>query len=236
MIPYQPSRQPRAAARFRHGPLPVMGLTGGIGSGKSEVASLLKAHGAVVIDADAVGHELLNDPLVRGQITERFGEGVVSGKGTMPVLPAIDRRALGAIVFGDPQARHDLESILHPRMSTCFKAVIDDAEQAGDEQGSLIVLDAAILLEAGWDKLCDLIVFVDAPRDERIGRVEQKRGWTRAAFDAREQAQWPTAKKRAGADFMITNDASIDCLRHEVRRLFDRVAELSSPIFEASNP
>ena len=103
------------SGRFRHGALPVIGLIGGIGGGKSEVAALLKERGAVVIDADAVGHELLNDPGVRDQIVERFGAGVLAGAGGEPDQPpAIDRKALGAIVFADPEARRDLEAILHP--------------------------------------------------------------------------------------------------------------------------
>ena len=94
----------------------VIGLIGGIGGGKSSVAALLKARGAVVIDADSVGHEILNEPPVRGQIVERFGTGVLSARSADPGRRGIDRKALGAIVFADPQARRDLEAIVHPRM------------------------------------------------------------------------------------------------------------------------
>ena len=75
------------------------------------------------------------------------------------------------------------------------------------------MLDAAILLEAGWDDLCDLIVFVDAPRDERMRRVQEQRGWSREVFEAREQAQWPCDLKRQRADLVITNDAGVDGLK-----------------------
>ena len=90
------------------------------------MAALLEDAGAVVIDADVVGHELLNEPRVRSQIVERFGIGVLSARSAEPGLPpAIDRKALGAIVFADPQARRDLETILHPRMRAWFEAVIE---------------------------------------------------------------------------------------------------------------
>ena len=126
-----------------------------------------------MIDADAVGHELLKDPAVRRQIVERFGPGVLGEASRETELaPAIDRKALGAIVFADPAARRDLEAILHPRMRAWFRRG-HRARALGpvDGNGRLVVLDAAILLEAGWDDLCDLIVFVDAPREERMRRV-----------------------------------------------------------------
>jgi dephospho-CoA kinase len=236
MIPYQPDRRPRAARRLRNGPLPVIGLIGGIGAGKSEVARLLKENGATVIDADAVGHDLLTDPVVQRQIVKRFGTGVLSASSDEPGLRAsIDRRALGAIVFGDSLARRDLESIVHPRMRASFQAVIDDEQRSGGDPARFIVLDAAILLEAGWDDLCDLIVFVDVSRDRRLDRVEQQRGWSQAAFAAREQAQWPCDQKRRRADLVITNDAGIDGLRREVEKIKSRLAELSCPMIEASN-
>ena len=99
----------------------------------------------------------------------------------------------------------------------------------------LVVLDAAILLEAGWDDLCDLVVFVDAPRDERIRRVQQQRGWSREVFEAREQAQWPSDMKRQRADLVITNDAGVDGLKAQVDRVEARLAELSCRLIETSN-
>jgi dephospho-CoA kinase len=97
------------------------------------------------------------------------------------------------------------------------------------------VLDAAILLEAGWDDLCDLIVFVDAPRDQRMRRVQEQRCWSRDVFEAREVAQWPCDKKRRHADLIITNDAGVDGLQQQVQRVEARLAELSCPLIETSN-
>jgi dephospho-CoA kinase len=235
MTPCQPTREPRAAGHYKHGALPVIGLIGGIGGGKSEVAALLEERGAIVIDADAVGHELLNDPRVRGQITDRFGAGVLMGGREPGLAPAIDRRALGAIVFADHEARRELEAILHPSMRAWFVAVIERERRSGGGQGHFVVLDAAILLEAGWDDLCDLIVFVDAPRDERMRRAERQRGWSRAAFEAREQAQWPCDQKRRRADVVINNDAGVESLRREVERAENLLTEMSCPVTEIAN-
>ena len=230
------TREPRAAEPKKHGNLAVIGLIGGIGGGKSSVAALFESAGAVVIDADLVGHELLNDPRVCGQIVDRFGTSVLSEKSVGHELPSIiDRKALGTIVFADPTARRDLEAILHPRMRASFQAVIEQESKSKKTEKSMVVLDAAILLEAGWDDLCDLIVFVDAPRDERMRRVQAQRGWSREVFEARERAQWPCDKKRRGADLVITNDAGVDALKERVERILARLAELSCPMIETSN-
>jgi dephospho-CoA kinase len=236
MSPCQSVQEPRAAGRFRNGMVPVVGLIGGIGGGKSEVAALLKTRGALVIDADAVGHELLKDSGVRRQIVERFGLGMLGkASGETELAPAIDRKALGALVFADPTARRDLEAILHPRMRAWFHAVL--ARELGSVDGDVrpVVLDAAILLEAGWDDLCDLIVFVDAPRDERMRRVRDQRGWSRETFEAREQAQWPADLKRERADLVIKNDAEVDSLRRAAERIEAKLAELSCPVIESAN-
>jgi dephospho-CoA kinase len=236
MSPCQPVREPRAAGRFRHGAVPVIGLIGGIGAGKSKVAALFNERGAVVINADAVGHELLKDPEVCARIGEQFGAGVLAGaggEGGSP--PAIDRKALGAIVFADFKARRDLEEILHPRMRSWFLAVIERELGAGGGTGRIVVLDAAVLLEAGWDDLCDLIVFVDAPREGRMRRVEEERGWSREMFEARERAQWPSDEKRRRADVVIINDAGVESLEREVDRVEAVLADLSCPVIETAN-
>jgi dephospho-CoA kinase len=237
MSPCQSVQEPRALGQFRHGLLPVVGLIGDIGGGKSEVAGLFKERGAVVIDADAVGHELLKDPGVLHQIVERFGPGVLvrTGGGEPGLTPAIDRKALGAIVFNDPAARHALEAILHPRMRAWFRAIIERELAENGGEGRLIVLDAAILLEAGWDDLCDRIVFVDAPREERMRRVQEQRGWSREALEARERAQWPADEKRVRADVMINNDSGLESLRRAVEQVEATLADLSCPVIVRAN-
>jgi dephospho-CoA kinase len=203
-------------------------LIGGIGSGKSHVAGLLADRGAAVIDADAVGHDLLDDPLVLGQIVECFGTGVLAAGCDGGAAPRrVDRRALGAIVFADPAARRALESILHPRMRARFEAAIEHEIHRGVARR--VVLDAAVLLEAGWDDLCDLIVFVDAPRPQRMQRVVRARDWSEETFAARERAQWPCDAKRRRADFIILNDNAPNRLEQEVDRLDARLQNAPSP-------
>jgi dephospho-CoA kinase len=206
-------------SRWKHGASPVIGLIGAIGSGKSQVARLLADRGAVVIDADAIGHELLDDPAAQSQIVERFGTGVLveTDAHSLEKPPRVDRSALGAIVFADPTQRRALESILHPRMRAHFEAAIQRAMRRGTARS--VVLDAAILLEAGWDDLCDLVVFVDAPRFERMQRVARARGWSEETFAAREHAQWSCDEKLRRSDWVIRNDAAPDHLDQELDRL-----------------
>ncbi len=220
MFPFEPSRSPRTSGPWKHGPIPVVGLTGGIASGKSEVARLLAERGSAVIDADKVGHELFDDAAVRAQVVERFGPAVGSEDGAPSrARTRIDRKRLAAIVFDDPSARRALEAILHPLMRTRFLSTIQALEQRERETSPWVVLDAAILLEAGWDDLCDRVVFVDAPRDERSSRALVQRGWSQEMFRAREQAQWPCEAKRRRADFVINNSARVDSLGQEVDRM-----------------
>jgi dephospho-CoA kinase len=235
MIPCQSPDEPRPYERWKHGAIPVIGLIGGIGAGKSLVARLLADRGAVVIDGDATGHELLDEPATRDRVVERFGVGVVEAAGAGEVGESrISRRALGAIVFSDAAALRDLEAILHPAMRERFLRTIERLVREGGR--SCIVLDAAVLLEAGWDDLCDRIAFVDAPRTERLRRVEQARGWIEETLAARERLQWPVADKRRRADWIINNDGSRERLGHEVARLLDRLpAEAARRAMPASS-
>jgi dephospho-CoA kinase len=236
--PRKRSGHDRPGGHWKHGPIPVIGLIGGIGGGKSRVASLLAEQGAFVIEADAVGHALLDQRPVRDLIVARFGTEILAppsvgaagteleeteteeddgGATADETPPSIDRRALGAIVFRQPTALRQLEAILHPRMRRTFERAIARTIRRGQARG--VVLDAAILLEAGWDKLCDWIVFVDAPRDQRLARLAAARGWTGEMLEAREASQWPLDRKRSLADVVVVNDAGPERLEAEVRRL-----------------
>jgi dephospho-CoA kinase len=195
----------------------VIGLTGGIGAGKSRVAALLGAQGAFVIDADAVGHALLDQRPVRERVVAQFGSRVLTPTDAPGDAPRIDRRALGAIVFADPAALRQLEVILHPRMRRTFERAIARVVRRG--RARAIVLDAAILFEANWNTLCDTTVLVDAPRDQRLERLAQSRGWTEATLAAREAAQWPLERKRALADTVVLNDSGTEHIEEQVRRL-----------------
>jgi dephospho-CoA kinase len=196
LSPMQGSNERRA--------IPVVGLIGGIGSGKSYVAGLMNKRGAVVIDADAVGHGVLEEPEIRRQIVTTFGPGVVRSSAPNGTQNGtIDRRALGSLVFADRHALLDLERIVHPVMRSRFIEVIESERRRG--VAPAVVLDAAILLEAGWDDLCDRIVFVDASWPVRLARVSHSRGWSAEVLRARDAAQWPCERKKAMAHVVLTN-------------------------------
>ena len=174
----------------------VLGVVGGVGSGKSAVARLVAgAWGADLIDGDAAGHETLARPEVAAEVAAEFGD-VLDASG------AVDRRKLGPIAFADAAAMARLEAILHPRMRRRFEADIAAAGAAGRP----VVFDAAVLLEAGWRDLCDSVAFVDAPDDVRRSRAVG-RGWSEERWRSAEASQWPVARKRAAADVTLDNAA-----------------------------
>jgi dephospho-CoA kinase len=190
----------------------VVGLIGAIGAGKSTVAGRLEELGAVIIDGDKVGYEVLAEPAVVKQLVDQFGSAILDASG------AIDRRILGRIVFADPARRRQLEAIMHPMMRRRFEERVARAQSRADVP--LIVLDAAILLEAGWNELCDTIVFVDADPATRRRRVAQARGWSAEDLASRENAQWPLESKRNRANVILTNEGSQDQCRDRVDQLF----------------
>lgn len=187
---------------------PVVGLIGGIGSGKSQVAAAFARHGARIIAGDQLAHAALRDPEVRAKVVDRWGEELLSKEGE------IDRRALAAIVFGDPAELKELEAITHPWIRGCIRADLESAQR--DPNVTLIVLDAAIMLEAGWDEVCDRLVFIDAPRRVRLERLARQRGWTEKEVDARERAQLPLTEKVVRADHVLKNSASLEHLNRQV--------------------
>ena len=156
----RPPRRP--SGPWVNGALPVIGIVGGIGAGKSLVAAALVAKGAFLLDADVIGHVLLEQSPARDRVLERFGEAILAPYGEVEgTRREIDRRALGSIVFASSAALRDLEAILHPVMRKTFaKAISREVRKA---RVPAIVLDAAILYEAGWDTLCDSVICVDAP-------------------------------------------------------------------------
>jgi dephospho-CoA kinase len=200
-------------------PKPVIGLIGGIGSGKSRVAALLRDKGGRVIAGDDLGHEALRQPAIRDRVIDRWGKGLLQDNGE------INRRRLGAIVFADPAARHALERIVHPWITQRMRDEVAQAQ--ADPAARFVVVDAAILLEAGWNDLCDRLVFVDAPTEVRRRRIAAQRGWTSAEAEAREQAQLPLTAKAVRADYTLHNAGSLESLDRQVDDLL-RVWGLSS--------
>lgn len=194
------------------GSKPMVGLIGAIGAGKSTVADRLRTLGATVIDADRTGHDVLRIPSVRDQLTQAFGPRILGAD------QEVDRKVLGSIVFADASERARLESIVHPAMLEEFRRLISSAW--ADPSVPMIVLDAAILLEVGWDQVCDRIVFVDAPRETRLDRLVQNRGWSEEELDRRERAQWSNERKKARADVIIENVGTKEECQQKVDRLY----------------
>lgn len=195
----------------------VIGLIGGIASGKSLVARMLVELGAGLLDADRTGHDLLaEDPEVRRALCERWGEGVLTANGQ------IDRSAVARRVFGGDGASKQelefLEDVLHPRIRARLE---EEARGFAAQQRPAVVLDAPLLLEAGWGPMCNVVLMVDSTRETRLTRA-RARGWTEAEFDKREAAQWPIVKKRGAADFVINNDGSADDLHTAVQAFWDQ--------------
>jgi dephospho-CoA kinase len=192
----------------------VIGLIGGMGSGKSQVAAEFAKRGARIVNADQIGHEALRQAAIRDALVERWGRDVLDETG------AIDRRRVGRIVFGEESERKALESVVHPYIA---RRIGEEIEAARDDPGvNLVVLDAAILLETGWSQECDRLVYVHAPRDTRLRRLAAQRGWSAKEVEAREHAQMPLAEKARRADDAIDNSGSPELLARQVEELLRR--------------
>jgi dephospho-CoA kinase len=194
--------------------IPIIGLLGGIASGKSLVADCLEQLGAAVLDADRMGHEVLRVPEVREAIRQRWGEQVFADG-------EVNRQALAKIVFDpSPKGRDSLqylEQLTHPKIGQLLEQEAEALAATGRHQA--LVLDAPVMLEAGWHTLCDHLLFVDAPREARLARA-LARGWTEADFSAREAAQESLDVKRRHADAIIDNSGSTESTRVQVTRLW----------------
>jgi dephospho-CoA kinase len=188
-----------------------VGLIGGIGSGKSQVAAAFARQGARIIAGDQLAHAALRDAEIRARVVSRWGDAVLDEK------REVNRSRLAAIVFADPAELKALEAITHPWIRRCIRAEMETAQ--ADPRVPLIVLDAAIMLEAGWNDVCDRLVYIEAPRAVRLERVARQRGWSAKEVDAREQAQLPLTEKVLRADHVLDNSASLEHLNRQVNDL-----------------
>jgi len=191
----------------------TIGLTGGIGSGKSTVSKFLAELGAPIIDSDKVGHAIyaLDGPAYRDMIAA-FGEGILAPDRT------IDRKKLGPIVFADPAALKRLNSIVHPKMFARMREMVDAMRTGGERKP--IVIEAAILIEANWQPLFNEIWLVVASRERVIERVERDRGLKPEQTEARIKAQLSDDDRRKYATTVVTNNGTIDELRMKVGDLW----------------
>ena len=194
---------------------PVIGLTGGIGSGKSLVARHLATLGCAVIDADELATKALDDPVVQREVQKRWGEAVLRPDG------CVDRRAMAKIVFDQPEALAGLEALIHPRVHASREALRRSYQ--GDPTVHAIVEDCPLLMEKGLDADCDFVIFVTAEPETRRRRLAAARQWTGEELQRREKIQLPLDIKAERADYIIDNNAGEDdCLSH-VRRAYSQV-------------
>ncbi len=200
--------------------VPVIGLVGGVGSGKSTVARwLAERRNFVVIDGDEAGHRVLEFPNVKALIRNEFGGSVFNEQNK------VIRSALGGLVFGTTprhrSARARLEAIVHPEIRKIIENQITNVRETGAAEA--ILLDAAVLFEARWNDLCQLVVFVDAPEEIRLQRVQQGRSWNSNALRDREASQLPLEAKRRSADEILVNAGSVQEAGKKLEALIDRL-------------
>jgi dephospho-CoA kinase len=196
----------------------VVGLIGGIGSGKSTVAEAFARRGARVIVADALGHEALRQPAIRDELVKRWSPQILDDNGD------VDRRKVAAIVFDKTAHGRDelrtLESLVFPWIERRAREEIAAAQT--DDRWRVIVLDAAVMLEAGWNNVCDRLVYVDTPREMRLRRLAAGRGWGLKEVDDRESVQCSLTEKATRADVAVDNSGSPEQVQQQVDELLHR--------------
>ncbi|WP_283621265.1 dephospho-CoA kinase [Limosilactobacillus avium] len=191
----------------------VVGLTGGIASGKSTVSQMLSQVGLPIVDADQVAHRLQQPgQLGLSELVGQFGREILTADGHL------NRGALGKMAFSDAGVRHQLNAIMQPLIR---ETIMDQLAAFKKQDIPFVILDAPLLFEQGYDQECDLIVVVTVSHDCQVQRLMSRNGYTRAVAEQRIAAQWPLAKKSRQADVVINNDGSLDELRRQVAKLVD---------------
>ena len=205
----------------------VVGLTGGIGSGKSTVSALLAAKGAVVVDADAVTREVQQPgtPVFRAMV-ERFGPGIVAGDGTL------DRAAVADIVFADPEALADLTGIVHPAVG----AGIAEKMASLAETDAIVVLDVPLMVESKRGYPVAGLVVVDVDPEVAVRRLVESRGMREDDVRARMARQASRHERRARADRVVDNSGSLEDLERQVDAVWEWIATLDPQVHGATRP
>ena len=194
----------------------IIGLTGGIGSGKSTVSRFLAELGAVIIDADKVGHEAYKpDTEVWREVVASFGRQILTPNGD------IDRKKLGEIVFDKPEALSRLNQILHPRIYDMVKAQLEEYRR---QWVDVVVLEAPLLIEAGWTSLVDEVWVTVASESTMLRRLEECSGLSKQQSLARIRSQLSSEERMKHADVVINNDGDINELKSKVEKIWQRLA------------
>ncbi len=194
---------------------PTIGLMGAPGSGKSLVARQMASMGCVVIDADALAKQVLQEADIKQQLQTWWGGGVLTPNGD------IDRAEVARIAFANPDELKSLEALIHPRVHELREALKPQALARADTKA--IVEDCPLLLETGIDKQCDALIFVETDFQTRLARVSQTRGWGPEELRRRDKSQMPLDIKRQRADYVISNDADEAHCLAQTRRVLSQI-------------
>ena len=200
----------------------VIGLAGGIGSGKSKVAKLMGEIGYLVIDSDKLARVALDVPDVRAKLVACWGNEILNEKGL------VDRAKVASIIFAKAEERARLEALVHPMVKHGRADLVAKAKSEGRVG---VVVDAPLLFEAGSDAECDRVLFVDTPRAIRVARVKQTRGWDEAELSRREAAQWTVEEKQSRSHAVVRNDIELKTPGDEAElraRIVEAIARLNS--------
>ncbi len=204
----------------------IVGITGGIACGKTTVSELLAEKGAIPINADEIGHQLLkSDSPVIEELTEAFGEDILDASGD------VSRKKLGAIVFKDKTARERLNSLLHPLIIQRSRA--QARQRVTENPACVVLLDAPLLIEAGAYDTVDLIVVITASPETQLRRtlarsIAQGRPLTETEVQARIEAQMPVSEKVKYADVVIENEGTLDALQRQIDELWENLQTMDS--------
>ena len=199
--------------RIRRAAMLVIGLTGGIGSGKSTVSVMLAELGAPILNADLVGHEAyLPHQNVWQVVVEAFGRGILNER------EEVDRRKLGALVFEDPEALKRLNQIVHPWMYRRMEGLLQDLKHRGTQ---VVVLEAAVLIEAGWAPLVDQVWVTVASDENVVKRLQARNGLTEEQVLSRIKTQMPSEERLRHANAVIDTNGTVEEVRAQVRQLWN---------------
>jgi len=203
----------------------ILGIVGGIASGKSTVTGILTTLGCVSVDADRLAHETLDEPYVRQEIKKEFGEEVFAANGE------VDRKALARLVFGADERVKTLNSVVHPRVQERILDQIARHRRAQDAKrpvnsSSILVLDVSLLASSPLAKECDVIIYVDADLPSRLARCRD-RGWSATELERREAHQVSLEQKKSLARWTVSNSGSLEETREQVVAILQELGTLT---------
>jgi len=199
---------------------PIIGIAGGIGAGKSYVAQMFGELGCAVLSADDAVSQAYKQEPVREQLRSWWGEEAFDSDGQ------INRKWIAQKVFNDPTALRRLEQLIHPQVQQIRQEQMN--RFADDAKVLAFVWDIPLLFETGQDRQCDYVVYVDAPEEQRLARLQRSRGWDRSELIRRENLQMPLDKKQEMSDYRVVNAAEAAETRRQVRDVLSRILQSSS--------